>query len=396
MRACGDPPISVVLPDGQELEPAGGESLGRLRIADRKTLWRLAANPLYQFGEAYADGRLEVEGDLGEVLTMIFRRWNAAASGKPVIRPWLRLRWLRKNSPARSRDNIHHHYDIGNDFYELWLDQQLVYTCAYFPTPEVTLEAAQIAKLDHVCKKLRLEPGEHVVEAGCGWGALALHMARHYGVKVTAFNISREQVAYARQRAEREGLSGRVEFVLDDWRSIRQPCDAFVSVGMLEHVGLSNYQQLGAAIGRCLTPSGRGLIHSIGQNQPMPMNPWIERRIFPGAYPPTLRQCMDVLEPHSFTVLDVENLRLHYALTLRHWLARFELASETVKQRFGEKFVRTWWMYLAGSMAAFESGTLQLFQITFARGDCNRVPWTRAELYAQPGASPPGQWAGNK
>ena len=212
-------------------------------------------------------------------------------------------------------------------------------------------------------------------------GSAALHMAEHYGVTVTAFNISREQIQYARERACRKGLEERVEFVEDDWRNMDQPCDVFVSVGMLEHVGLKNYGQLGDVVHRCLKPDGVGLIHTIGQNYAERLNPWIERRIFPGACPPTLGQMMPLFESRNFSVLDVENLRLHYALTLRHWLDRFEKAAETVCQMFDERFVRIWRLYLSGSIAAFETGGLQLFQVLFARGANNQIPWSRDYMY---------------
>src|SRR6185295_4327164 len=213
--------------------------------------------------------------------------------------------------------NVHGHYDLGNDFYRLWLDREMVYTCAYFPTPEVSLEAAQIHKMDLVCRKLHLRPGDRVVEAGCGWGALALHMAAHYGVTVRAFNLSSEQITYARDRAAREGLAARAEFIEDDYRNVTGTCDAFVSVGMLEHVGFSELSSLGAVIDRSLGAHGRGLLHFIGRNRPMPLNAWIRKRIFPGAYPPALAEVFDnVLGPWNLSVLDVENLRLHYARTL--------------------------------------------------------------------------------
>jgi cyclopropane-fatty-acyl-phospholipid synthase len=172
-----------------------------------------------------------------------------------------------------------------------------------------------------------------------------------------------------------------VEFIEDDWRNMRDTYDVFVSVGMLEHVGRKNYRRLSDVIDRCLKPNGIGLIHSIGQNFSQPFNSWVERRIFPGAYPPTIREMMDIFEPHDLSVLDVENLRLHYAKTLRHWLKRFERSSDVVRDKFGERFVRMWRLYLAGSVAAFESGSMQLFQILFARGTNNQIPWTRDDLY---------------
>jgi len=257
----------------------------------------------------------------------------------------------------------------------------MAYTCAYYPTPEATLDEAQVAKMDHVCRKLRLRSGESVVEAGCGWGTLALHMARHYGVRVRAFNISHQQIVYARERALREGLSALVEYVEDDYRNVSGHYDAFVSVGMLEHVGVADYATLGQVVQRSLGGRGRGLIHSIGRNYPAPLQPWIEKRIFPGAYPPTLSEMAPIFEPWNLSILDVENLRLHYAQTLRDWLVLYESAAARVREMFDEKFVRMWRLYLAGSVAAFTTGTLQLFQVVFAPGESNDVPWTRAHLY---------------
>src|SRR3569623_864318 len=235
-------------------------------------------------------------------------------------RLWERLKLkfpqLGQSNVADARDNIHHHYDIGNDFYRLWLDSELVYTCAYFPDAAASLEQAQQAKLEYVCRKLCLKPGETVVEAGCGWGALARYMARRYGVTVRAYNISHEQIAHARERARAEGGDGRVEFIVVVYRAISDRCDAFVSVGMLEHVGKAIYGELGAVIDRCLDAQGRGLLHSIGRDRPMPMNAWIERNIFPGAYPPALLEMSEVLEPGGISVMDVEILRLHLARTL--------------------------------------------------------------------------------
>jgi cyclopropane-fatty-acyl-phospholipid synthase len=317
-------------------------------------------------------GAVDIRGDLAALLEAIYRARPRGAA---------RLPWLRRqtNDLRASRENVHGHYDLGNHFYRLWLDRELVYTCAYFPEPDATLEAAQLAKMDLVCRELRLAPGERVVEAGCGWGALARYMARHYRVTVRAFNVSAEQIAYARDQASREGLAGRVEFVEDDYRSISGAFDAFVSVGMLEHVGLPDFPTLGRIVDRSIGRDGRGLLHFIGRNQPAPLNAWIGKRIFPGAYPPALREvCEHVLEPHDISVIDVENLRLHYAKTIEHWLRRFEETAGEVARMFDQSFVRAWRLYLAGSQAAFVTGSMQLFQIVFARGATNRIPWTRA------------------
>jgi cyclopropane-fatty-acyl-phospholipid synthase len=350
-----------------------------LRFRDRGALLGLLVDPEVHFGDAYADGRIEIEGDLVAALEAAYRALDEGGHEHPLARL---AAWVR-NSPRRARRNVHRHYDLGNDFYALWLDAQLLYTCAYFEDPGASLEEAQVAKMDHVCRKLGLQPGETVVEAGCGWGAMALHMARRYGARVRAYNVSHEQVAWARERARREGLAGRVEFVEDDYRAIRDRCSAFVSVGMLEHVGRRSYGELGRVIARCLDPGrGRGLLHFIGRDRPQPLNAWIRHRIFPGAYPPSLAEaCAGVLEPAGLSLVDVENLRAHYALTLRHWRKRYERAVAAGRVGFDEPFRRAWRLYLAGSEAAFRTGSMQLFQVTFAPAGSSAVPWTRRGLY---------------
>ena len=382
MALLGDPPIAIVLGNGTTVSSPSEKPVGTVIIRDQKICFKLFLNPELYFGDAYRDGVLEVEGDLVACLEAI-ARCRAMASDNVLLSEHLMkfLRRPRPNSLAGSRDNIHQHYDISNEFYRLWLDEKMQYTCAYFSTPSATLEEAQIAKMDHVCKKLRLHPEDTVAEAGCGWGFLALHMARHYGVRVKAYNISHEQVLYARERAKTEGLDDRVEYIEDDYRNISGRFDAFVSVGMLEHVGPDNYHELGTVIQRVLKQDGRGLIHSIGRNRAKPINPWIERRIFPGAYMPTLREMMGLFESSGFSILDVENLRLHYAQTLMCWLERFEVAGELIGRMFDQKFIRSWRLYLAGSIAAFTTGDLQLFQVLFTNPTNNDLPWSRAHLY---------------
>ena len=383
LEYLGNPPLEFILWSGERIAPPGVSPIARVRVSSRATLLGILADPQVRFPDAYSEGRLEIEGDLLQLLETVYHSGRNGPQPSTLRRLMAGLRRPHINTLAGSRENIHHHYDIGNDFYSLWLGETMAYTCAYYPTPAATLDEAQTAKMDHVCRKLRLRPGESVVEAGCGWGSLALHMARHYGVKVRAFNISREQIAFARERAAGLGVGSQVEYVLDDYRNISGRYDAFVSVGMLEHVGVDNYPALGAVVARSIGPRGRGLIHSIGRNRPAPLQPWIEKRIFPGAYPPSLAEMMRIFEPYDFSVLDVENLRLHYAQTLRHWLALFETASGRVREMFDEKFVRMWRMYLAGSVAGFTTGALQLFQVVFAPRDNNDVPMTREHLYAR-------------
>ena len=353
--------------------------VGTVRFRDRKTLLTLALDPVGRFGDAYADGRVEVEGDLVAALETVYRALEAA----PRLSFLRRLGTYVPHTLGRDRRNVRHHYDLGNDFYRLWLDEQLVYTCAYFESPEQSLEDAQVAKMEHVCRKLGLRPGETVIEAGCGWGALALHMARNHGVRVRAYNVSTQQIAWARERARQEGLAEQVTFFEEDYRRIEGRCDAFVSVGMLEHVGLANYREMARVIARTLDRKrGRGLLHFIGRDRPQPLDKWIRRRIFPGAYAPTVDEaCRGVLVPAAMSVFDVENLRSHYALTLRHWLDRYEHALAVGRVGFDEFFRRMWRLYLAGSEAGFRTGSLQLFQVVFAPAGSGGAPWTREALY---------------
>jgi len=381
LAALDNPPVGFVLPGGEAIGTARANLVARLHFRDRASALRFIADPYLHFGDAYSDGRIEVAGDLVRFVEVVNRIRPTTRAQRAMQRA---MQWLHRpgrNTQRGSRDNIHRHYDMGNDFYSLWLGETMAYSCAYYPTPDAELEVAQRAKMDHVCRKLRLRPGERVVEAGCGWGGLAIHMARRYGVKVRSYNISREQIAYARAWAERESLAGKVEFVEDDYRNIRGDYDAFVSIGMLEHVGVENYRQLGGVARRSMGSNSRGLIHSIGRDWPKPLNAWIEKRIFPGAMPPSLRQMMDIFEPWELSILDVENIRLHYSRTLMHWLELYERNVAQVRAMFDEKFVRAWRLYLCGSIAAFNTGDLQLFQVVFAPHGSNHVPWTRAYLY---------------
>jgi cyclopropane-fatty-acyl-phospholipid synthase len=372
----GESPVKVVLWDEPDIAPRDGTV--RLRILDRKALWMLVVHPELHFGDLYSAGRIEVRGEL---LTLLEEAYRYTTENTPLGALLERGRALAPDL-SESKRNIHHHYDLGNDFYKLWLDREaLQYTCAYFADPAMTIEQAQQAKMHHVCRKLQLKAGETVVEAGSGWGGFALFMAENYGVHVRTFNISREQIAFARDWSKQRGLEHLVEFVEDDYRNMAGTYDAFVSIGMLEHVGVGNYPGLGQLMSKVIAPNGRGLVHSIGRDSPAMLNAWIDKRIFPGAQPPTLRQMMDMFEPNGLSVLDVENIRLHYAKTLEWWLQRYEENVEAVRGMFDETFVRAWRLYLVGSIAAFTTGKLQLFQVLYARSGAKDVPWTRAHVY---------------
>jgi len=382
-KIVGEPEVGLELWDGYSMRRQ--HQVAAVKFNDRRALQRLFFKPTYTFGNLYAQGRIEVRGSLIATMETIYRGLAKHANELGETARWLRRKLAyrpRPNSLRRAKDNIQTHYDLGNDFYKLWLDRHYMqYTCGYFPEPDCSLEQAQIAKLELICRKLDLQPGETVVEAGSGWGGLSRYMARHYGVKVRAYNISPSQVEYARRQAQIENLSDVIEYVEDDCRNISGTYDVFVSVGMLEHVGTKNYETLGQTIDRCLSDDGRGFIHTIGQISPRPLNEWIERRIFPGAQPPSLAEMMMIFEPRDLAVVDVENLRPHYAKTLEHWLSRFAANEEEITRMLGNEFVRAWQLYLAGSAAAFTTGGLQLFQVLFKRNGCATLPVTRAHLY---------------
>ncbi len=364
-HSFGTTPLRFCLADGTVLRSPARPPVATVRFFDRTVLAAFVLDPARAFGDAFARGRVTVEGDLVAALEHGYR----ASDHRPTA-------WRMGGGDhgiGASRRNARFHYDLGDDFYRLWLDEQLVYTCAYFAEPTATLETAQQAKNELVCRKLGLAPGDRVVEAGCGWGALALHIARTYGGFVKAYNVSARQIAHGRERAWREGLAKRVQFVQDDYRNIRGRFDVFVSVGMIEHVGLENLRALGGVIDRSLAANGRGLLHFIGRADPRPVDSWIRKRMFPGAYVPTLAQvCERVLEPGGFCVRHVENLREHYSRTLACWRERFETAMGAIAESRGESFARTWQLYLAGSEAAFRCGALQLYQVVFERAGSRR------------------------
>ncbi|MDH3350362.1 MAG: cyclopropane-fatty-acyl-phospholipid synthase family protein [Gammaproteobacteria bacterium] len=382
LKHVGNPRISIRLWNGDEFQVSDERPVACMEIRRRRAALRLLRSPSVGFGECYSQGLIEVHGDLlafaNEITAAITRKREGRYYG-PKLRSMLHA--MNANSLTRARHNVHHHYDLGNDFYKLWLDPRLVYTCAYYESPAATLAEAQLAKLEHVCRKLKLRPGQKVIEAGCGWGALALHMAEHHGANVVAYNTSTEQIAYAREQAATLGLDDKVKFVEDDYRNIDERCDVFVSVGMLEHVGLANFGTLGSVIKRCLKKDGIGLIHSIGRSHAQKMDPWIIKHIFPGGHAPSLSEMTAVFEPCKFSIIDIENLRPHYARTCADWLRNYEAVTDQVAAMYDEEFARMWHLYLAGSSAGFQSGTLQLYQVLFVPHGNDQVPWTREYQY---------------
>lgn len=353
-----------------------------VRLHDRALHWKLALNPGLYAGEAYMDGTLTLDrGGIHDLIALVLRnagrggygRWDAL---RDRVRPL--LRWLRQINPAaRSRRNVAHHYDLSEQLYALFLDPDLQYSCAYFTEPGLSLEEAQAAKKRHIAAKLLLRPGQRVLDIGCGWGGLALHLARTTDLEVTGVTLSREQLAVARRRAEEAGLSDRVRFELADYRQLKGRFDRIVSVGMFEHVGLPHYGTFFHTARRLLSEDGVMLLHAIGRLEgPGSTSPWLRRYIFPGGYSPALSEVLPAIERSGLYLTDMEILRLHYAETLRHWRERFLANRDKAVRLYDERFCRMWEFYLAGCEGAFRYQGHMVWQAQLARR-VDAVPLTR-------------------
>ena len=361
--------------------PASHLDVG-LRIRNARTVLKLATNPDLYLGEAYMDGDLVIErGSLYDFMELLGS--NIAAIGQdpnPKVGQWaskLVGALSARNDPGKARANVAHHYDLSGELYRSFLDTDMQYSCAYFRHADDDIEAAQLAKRQHIAAKLLLAPGQHVLDIGCGWGGLALFLARTADVRVTGITLSREQLAVARRRAEEAGLADRVTFELVDYRLLQGQFDRIVSIGMFEHVGLPNYETYFGAIKRLLAPDGIAMVHSIGKMYgPAPTSTWILKYIFPGGYVPALSEVMPAVERQGLWVNDVEVLRLHYAETLRLWRARFAERWPDLARHYDERFRRMWDFYLVGSEISFRYFGFMVFQVQLARA-VDAAPATR-------------------
>ena len=353
-----------------------------VRLHDPALEWKLFLNPRLYVGEAFMDGTFSVEnGTIYDFLE--FAAVNATLAPKNLLTPLYDgfgrgFRALQQFNPlGRSRQNVAHHYDLSDTLYELFLDADRQYSCAYFTGSDQTIEEAQANKKRHIAAKLLLKPGQRVLDIGSGWGGLALYLARECGVSVTGLTLSTEQLKVAERRAAAAGVADRVRFELLDYRQASGRYDRIVSVGMFEHVGVVHYQTFFRKLGALLAEDGVALLHTIGrQDGPGATNPWIRKYIFPGGYSPALSEVMPVVERLGLWVTDVEVLRLHYAETLRAWRLRFNANRERIRALYDERFCRMWEFYLAGSEVAFRHQGHVNFQIQLAKR-VDSVPLTR-------------------
>jgi cyclopropane-fatty-acyl-phospholipid synthase len=375
-------------------QPEAGWPDIHLHLLSKRAERRILSNPKLGLGETFMDGSIQVENDdIMGLITLVRsnNRWENSGKLKPdtslqKIRSAIMRPFQQMNSRTNSRSNVAHHYDLSNNFYREWLDDDLQYSCAYWPDDVNTLEQAQMAKKAHIAAKLALQPGQRVLDIGCGWGGTALYLHKVADVDVLGITLSTEQLALARQRAEAAGVSGRVKFELIDYRDLvareAGSFDRIVSIGMFEHVGVPQYDTFFRAASNMMTRNGVMLLHTIGRmGKPGSTDAFTRKYIFPGGYIPALSETLASSEKMKLIASDVENLRLHYAKTLRQWDMRVRAVRDQIIAQYDERFYRMWIFYLAGATAAFESGGMCNFQIQYIK-DRHNVPITRDYMAA--------------
>ncbi len=390
IRANGGQPLDLVFPDGSRLN-FGQEPQVVMAIRDPQLLPILTHPTLGSLGEAFVDGRIDIDGDIISVIASAERLVEVGGSPATNRIPAS----VTRHTPKQDLDDIKHHYDVGNDFYRLWLDERMIYSCAYFQTGEESIDAAQEAKLDHICRKLRLQPGERFLDIGCGWGGLIVHAAQRYGVSAVGITLSDNQFALAKARIKATGLEGRVDVLLLDYRDAPErfgesAFDKISSVGMFEHVGQKNFPAYFGVVRHLLRDRGLFLNHGItspdadGRTVGSGVSEFMDKYVFPHTELPHLHSVIREMAAQNFEVYDVESLRPHYARTLAHWSRRLERQLDAARTLVSERTLRVWRTYLAGSSLAFSQGWLNVYQVLASRQKASgptEFPLTRAWMY---------------
>ena len=354
-----------------------GEPNSVITVNNMSVLREFLKNPSLAFGEAYMSGDISVEGDIRDILEGYYlsRRQLEKISSSWTLRIFRGI--ADTISPKKAIENVRHHYDIGNEFYRMWLDSSMTYSCAYFLNDTDTLEQAQAQKIDLICQKARLQEGNTLLDIGCGWGGLIFHAVKTYGVKATGITASKEQARFIREKAAKLGVEDSITIIEDDWRTLTGSYDRITSVGMFEHVGVAQYQEFFAKWNELLTPGGVSLLHTIGVMKDAGTDKWIDKYIFPGGYLPSFEQLAHHASEGGLTTVDVENLWQHYAKTLHHWSENFLKVRDAVVKMHDENFARMWWLYLQGSEVSFEKGGLQLWQMVMIKDKSSKWPLNR-------------------
>ncbi len=374
--------LEVVFWDGEKVKLGQGEPELKIHIKTPRVIKDMAKNLSLGFGEHYMNGNLVVEGDLQKLLKigLNIKFKEAKIPNRAKFRILLN-NVLTLNTIWNVRKNVSHHYDIGNDFYRLMLDKDMTYSCAYFKQENESLEKAQENKHEIICKKIGLKNGDKLLDIGCGWGSFLIYAAKKFDIKAVGCTLAKNQYEYAQKRVQQEGLADRVSILLKDYRQIRGQFNKFVSVGMYEHVGKNFARIFFKKVKSLLTPDGMGLLHTIGHNCAEPTDPWIKRYIFPGGYLPYLSELIQRITEQGFYIIDVENLRAHYAKTLQEWIKRFEGNIGKVQKMFGQRFINMWRLYLNAACAGFKYGESQVYQIVFSPDKGKIKEFQRERIY---------------
>ncbi len=371
--------------DGEETKYGSGPSEVTLVFNEALPTSFPVDDLMLGFGEAYMDGVIDIEGELEDVFSLFVRN-EERMDGSGLTNAMTKIIRTVQSGAAfkeRQKDNIQHHYDLGNDFFSLWLDETLSYSCAYFRHDEDTLYQAQLNKIDHILKKMQLRPGQRLLDIGTGWGWLLIRAAQQYGVQAVGITLSEEQYQGATQTVRELGLEDSVEIRLQDYLDLKptELFDRVVSVGMFEHVGRSNLPVYMEKVRDLLKPGGLSMLHSIMGLTESDVNSWIEKYIFPGGYIPSLRETIGLFPDYDFHLIHGESLRRHYAKTLDHWYENFSKHMDTVEEKYGRRFVRMWELYLLSCAASFRTTGLDIYQLLFSKGLNNDLEMTMDHVY---------------
>ncbi len=367
--------------DGEILK-YGDKPAVALKLKSKDAAGRIIGDGFLGFGETYMNGEIDVDGDLQELLRLgMSINFNEHPLSFSQKLRFAAMHFFNRGTRKGSAQNIAFHYDLGNDFYSTYLDDTMTYSCAYFKTPSDSLERAQLNKYDHICRKLMLEPGESLLDVGCGWAGMLIYAARNYGINGIGNTLSERQYEYGNRKIKELGLEKQIKVVLKDYRELDGQFDKFISIGMFEHVGKKYFPAFFERVSALLKPGSVGLLHTIGKDTYSSGDAWTLRYIFPGGYVPILDEIINGMGKRGFSILDVENLRMHYAKTLDLWSENYSRNIDKVQKMFDENFVRRWRLFLESSAAGFKYSNSRLFQILFSNGLNNELPLTRHHIY---------------
>lgn len=387
MRSKHNLPVELRLWDGKRFNLGHYEVPAvRLPINSPKALPALLNASLDALGEAYIHELIDIEGRIRDVIRVAYDLSKIAEPANGLVQ---RAAKLLSHSKKEDQESIQYHYDVSNDFYRLWLDENMVYSCGYFETGEETLDQAQIKKIDHILRKIQLKPGQRLLDIGCGWGALIVRAARVWGAKCTGVTLSEQQYHYACERVRREGLESQIEIRLQDYRDVEGEFDRITSVGMFEHVGLANLPEYFSKVSRLLAPDGWAMNHGITSTDansaetPIGGGDFIDKYVFPNGELPHISLVLQTMQACGLEAFDVENLRRHYARTLNLWADRYEAQSQAIRALVDEKTYRIWRVYLAGCAHAFDIDNVAIFQVVCGKAGQSSIglPWSRAFVY---------------